>query len=90
MTTPFPKAYDPTARLRELYRAADDALLRLLADTVAATIEQPAQRWAHEIRLQRETRRIVNQLAAAATAEVDAILDQAPQDGRQRADDDQA
>lgn len=88
MTTPIPGAYDPTAGLRDLYRDAETQLLRVLARAVADTIAHPEQRVLIDLRVQQQTRRIIDRLTPQVMAEVDAILDTAPLEGRQRADND--
>lgn len=89
MTTPFPQSYDPTARLRDLYRAAETALLEALSAAVADTIDHPDQRLLNDLRVQQATRRILDDLTPQVMAEIDAILDNAPLEGAQRATDDQ-
>lgn len=84
-TPPVPDAWDPTDRLRDIYRTAETALLRTLSAAVAATIDDPTQQTTIELQLQRDTRRIVNLLNTAAMAEIDTILAMAPLQGETRA-----
>lgn len=88
MTTPIPGAYDPTARLRDLYRTAETALLEALSTAVASTIGNPDGRLLDDLRLQQDTRRILDTLTPAVMAEIDAVLDAAVLDGEQRANTD--
>lgn len=88
MTAPTPDAFDPTAPLRDIYRQAEQRLLAALVAAVRDGLADDAtdvSRFLAEQKLRQDTRSVVDALNRTVPGVVDQILQDAAQEGRNRA-----